>query len=350
MGLRLKKFILLCAGIAILLIVSIGVFRTFDLRRDRQDDLKKEEVKVSDEDPNDKAKVDQEFASRVSDKNKNASSLNEEDSIGDESNELSELKGKNEVDLSSGSCDDLTDKDEQESVSEKENNTSTESEKDIESGGGSDFELSDNSGGNDEQEVNTENDDPKESDAERNIGPEGEDIKNEEHEEASKSEKEIDGETSPEQDFEAEERKARLETTNPLLYVEDVTTTSDSEKILVSLKIKNNPGVLGMLVSVYFDEKAVCLSKVKNGDAVDGVLSLTAAKVLKSGCNFVWDGQSLGENDISDGALMEMEFNLVPGVPTGKYPIKIICESDDAVDADLQPINFEIVDGFIKIK
>ena len=105
-----------------------------------------------------------------------------------------------------------------------------------------------------------------------------------------------------------------------------------------------------MTVSIYYDENSLSLKNVKNGDAVDNILTLTAGNVLKSGCNFVWDGQELTKNDIKDGSLLEMDFSLVPGASKGKHPIKVICEPDDAVDGNLEPIKFEIVDGQITIK
>lgn len=209
-------------------------------------------------------------------------------------------------------------------------------------------------GNEDEKTENNEVVEDESSDREQSGDSKEEDDKKDNSSEKSDSktelEKDTKQETESEHDLEDEEREKRLATTNPLIYADSVKTTSDSGNISINLKIKNNPGVLGMTVSIYYDENSLSLKNVKNGDAVDNILTLTAGNVLKSGCNFVWDGQELTKNDIKDGSLLEMDFSLVPGASKGKHPIKVICEPDDAVDGNLEPIKFEIVDGQITIK
>lgn len=151
-------------------------------------------------------------------------------------------------------------------------------------------------------------------------------------------------------DEEEEKRKKELETENPLIYVDEVSAKTGTQNIKVNVNVKNNPGILGMILTVYFDESAMQLKQVANGSAVSNVLDLTEANVLKSGCNFVWDGQEIGESEIKDGSVLELEFETDKNIAQGKYPIKIVCEKDDVIDSNLTPVELSIVNGSIKIE
>ena len=87
-----------------------------------------------------------------------------------------------------------------------------------------------------------------------------------------------------------------------------------------------------------------------NGDAVSKVLTLTKAKTLHSGCNFVWDGIEIGAADIKDGTVLELQFQVSDSAAAGKYPITIRYNSDDIVDNDLRSLSPQIQNGYISIK
>lgn len=161
----------------------------------------------------------------------------------------------------------------------------------------------------------------------------------------------IDDESGENQvDKDAELKKEKLETDTPLIYVEDVKAKPGEEKVKVCVNVKNNPGILGMTLSVYYDENAVSLKQVANGVALSDVLTLTEANKLKSGCNFVWDGQAIEQQDIMDGSIIELEFDVGKQTSAGKYQITVIYDNGDVIDRDLKPIEIAVVNGSIEVK
>lgn len=146
------------------------------------------------------------------------------------------------------------------------------------------------------------------------------------------------------------EKKRKLDTTEPIVYIEDVKAKSGDSGVKANIMVKNNPGILGMTITVYFDSDAVTLKQVKNGDAFDDVLTLTESNTLRSGCNFVWDGQTLQKEEIKDGTILELEFDIDKKTLSGTYPITVICEKEDVINVDLKTIELSVVNGSIKVE
>ena len=134
------------------------------------------------------------------------------------------------------------------------------------------------------------------------------------------------------------------------LSVNKASASAGDKNVTVRILVKNNPGILGMRLSVSYDESVLTLTDASNGDAVSSVLTLTKARTLHSGCNFVWDGIEIGAADIKDGAVLELQFQVSDSAAAGKYPITIRYNSDDIVDNDLQSLSPQIQNGYISIK
>ena len=137
-------------------------------------------------------------------------------------------------------------------------------------------------------------------------------------------------------------------TVTPTLQVEEIKAKRGSVA-KVKINIKNNPGILGMKFSVYFDEEALSINKVDNGVAFKDILTFTKSKYLVSGSNYIWDGMDIQNSDIKDGTVLEIEFMINKDTPAGKYPITIVCGKSDAVDNDLNLIEFVIIDNYIEV-
>ncbi len=141
------------------------------------------------------------------------------------------------------------------------------------------------------------------------------------------------------------------EKSNPTIMVDTVVVTKNelSESVTVKIKMINNPGILGTILTVYYDQAVLTLEHANNGEAVSKILSFTPSKELKSGCNFVWDGQEIKDEDVRDGTLLELVFKINEGAKPGNYPISIVCDKNDAVDRELNAIDFSIENGSVVI-
>lgn len=136
----------------------------------------------------------------------------------------------------------------------------------------------------------------------------------------------------------------------PVLYVSDVEAKAGDKGVKVAVKVTRSPGILGMSFAVHFDESVMTLTGAENGDALKDVLELTKGKVLEDGCKFAWDGLELSEDQIKNGDILVLTFDIAEKAKTGSYPITIACDEGDIVNGKLIPIDFKIVDGKVTVK
>lgn len=143
---------------------------------------------------------------------------------------------------------------------------------------------------------------------------------------------------------------SELESNNdyPLISINDVSAKAGDE-IQVSITLKNNPGILGMVLAIYYDETNLTLQSVENGEAFKDVLDLTTSQTLASGSRFLWDGIDISENDIKDGTALIMNFKINSGAQAGKYPITLKYSDGDIVDKNLISVSPQIENGYITI-
>ena len=134
------------------------------------------------------------------------------------------------------------------------------------------------------------------------------------------------------------------------IIVDGVTAAPGDKEVVVPVLIENNPGVLGMMLSISYDETVMSMTSVENGEAVSEVLTLTQSNSLDTGCVFVWDGLEISDEEIKNGAILLMKFNIDNNAPDGNYQIVIVCDEGDIIDNDLYTLSPTIVNGSITIK
>lgn len=133
-----------------------------------------------------------------------------------------------------------------------------------------------------------------------------------------------------------------------VITLNSVSVAPDNDaQILV--KVENNPGILGMTLTLHYDEANISLESVEDGEAFRDILNLTTSKPLKSGTRFAWDGLELAPGDIKDGTFLYMNFRVLDNAKTGKYPITLTYTEEDIVDNNLKSISLPIVNGYITV-
>lgn len=131
----------------------------------------------------------------------------------------------------------------------------------------------------------------------------------------------------------------------------ETVSASHGETVSVDLKLQQNPGILGMMLSLEYDERAMKLVDAANGEAVSDVLSLTTSKELKSGTIFLWDGLDVQADQIKDGTFLTLTFEIFDDAVTGnKYPLTLTYDDGNIIDANLNEVELQIEQGYIEIK
>ncbi len=133
----------------------------------------------------------------------------------------------------------------------------------------------------------------------------------------------------------------------PIISIDNV-TAKPGDSIEVAVNIKNNPGILGMILSVYFNEESLSLEGIRNGTALS-VLDFISSKTTESGVRLIWDGVEIGPDDIKDGTIFLMDFKIKDGAGEGKYPITLKYTDGDILDNNLKTITPSVEDGYVTI-
>lgn len=154
---------------------------------------------------------------------------------------------------------------------------------------------------------------------------------------------------SPDEDDSREDEQEPPQADGFALTVIGAGAEAGDDEVTVHIAVRNNPGILGMRLIISYDDSSLTMTGASNGDALDGVLTLTPGKTLKSGCAFLWDGLELSDDDIRDGSVLALRFSVSSSAEAGKYPIAISFRSGDIIGNDLEAINPEIENGYISV-
>lgn len=137
---------------------------------------------------------------------------------------------------------------------------------------------------------------------------------------------------------------------SPVLISAKVEVKPGEKGVKIPVKIEKNPGILGMEITVSYDEKAMKLVEASNGRVFKGVLSFTKGKLLQSGCKFVWDGQEIQKEQVKDGEILVLYFDIPETAPKGTYLIDITYEDGNIVDNTLSPVAVNAKGGEVIIQ
>lgn len=114
----------------------------------------------------------------------------------------------------------------------------------------------------------------------------------------------------------------------------------------VNISVANNPGIMGMVLKVDYDE-ALTLTGAEAGEAFEKLV-LTKPGKFVPGCRFAWDGQELSAGDIKDGTILSLTFTLPDNAENGAaYPISVSCIGP--IDSDLNPVDVTVTNGQISV-
>ncbi len=144
----------------------------------------------------------------------------------------------------------------------------------------------------------------------------------------------------------ADEESSIIEDDLPTIIVDDV-SGKPGDKVQIAVKIKNNPGILGMILTAYYDESKCSLLSVENGEALKDILDFTPSKELCNGAKFVWDGTEITDDDKKDGEILLMNFKILDA--EGSIPITLKYFDGDIVDNNLLNLYPQIKNGNITI-
>ena len=139
------------------------------------------------------------------------------------------------------------------------------------------------------------------------------------------------------------------EDTAPTITVSSVSAKRGASGVEVQVFIQNNPGILGMTLTLTFDSEALTLKGATNGEAVKDVLTMTKPGKLISPCNFVWDGQEISAEEVKDGVILTLKFDVSSTASGGLHPVSLSYQSGNIVDGEFRSVEVNMVNGDISV-
>lgn len=138
------------------------------------------------------------------------------------------------------------------------------------------------------------------------------------------------------------------DTTEPTITVDTITATPAST-VTVKLTVTNNPGILGMTLKLTYDDSIATLTNIESGDAMSA-LTFTKPRDLSSGCRLPFDALDLADEDIKDGTVAILTFDIsASATSSDTVNINLSYDSGAIIDRDLNPLNVAIAPGKIQI-
>ncbi len=137
------------------------------------------------------------------------------------------------------------------------------------------------------------------------------------------------------------------ESNTPIISVEQKKLMV-GEEIKVDVQIKNNFGILGALLEISYDDR-LSLINATNGN-VFSYLTMTKPGRYESPCRFSWDGQECTEDDIKDGTILTLTFEVIEEVAYGDLlEINVNVPDGGIYDAALKPLEVMTQNGSVSI-
>ncbi len=132
---------------------------------------------------------------------------------------------------------------------------------------------------------------------------------------------------------------------NPTITATSTEVSPGDKQVTVTLSLRDNPGIVGLFMTVQYSSDMFTLTDARSGEALDALM-FTAPSALGSGCTFMWDGVEIQDKDIKDGEILVLTFDVADNAPTGEYSILF---NISAFDNDLNRVNLRVVGGKVTI-
>ena len=131
-------------------------------------------------------------------------------------------------------------------------------------------------------------------------------------------------------------------------FVVETVSAAPGTSVDVDICIENNPGILGATLKVTYDSN-LTLTDATAGEAF-AALDMTKPGQYVSGCNFVWDAQDISPEEILDGVILTLTFEVSEDAAVNQiFEVAVSADADDIFDTDFNDILFEVTAGGVLV-
>ena len=121
-------------------------------------------------------------------------------------------------------------------------------------------------------------------------------------------------------------------------------TTMAGNTVTVDVSLRNNPGIISMMLHLSYDD-ALTLVSIGDTGLMPGRVHGNVTDTL------FWDSGTSTENLTVNGVIATLTFKVDENAEPGEYGIRFTYNNDesDIINADFEPVDFAVVNGKIKV-
>ncbi len=136
--------------------------------------------------------------------------------------------------------------------------------------------------------------------------------------------------------------------TQTAIVAKDVVVLPGSE-VTVNITVSNNPGIVGCEFTLKWDER-LTLKKVESGEAF-AALTFTppASTTGKTEAIFIWDSMSIDADDIKDGVILSLTFEVDVAVNDAVLPVTLSYTYGNIQDMNDNPVAVNFTNGSVTV-
>lgn len=126
----------------------------------------------------------------------------------------------------------------------------------------------------------------------------------------------------------------------------NVKTTAGREA-RVTLELKNNSGIVSLVVSVGYDKSVMTLTGVEDGGIIcnpNNAPTLTANPY-----KLAWEDDTAEENYSGNGQLTTLVFKIADDAPEGEYVVSLSFKDGDAYDVAMNDVFVSVINGSVTV-
>ena len=134
------------------------------------------------------------------------------------------------------------------------------------------------------------------------------------------------------------------------IQAKSVTVDKGTGEVSMDIMVYNNPGIMTATITVEVDDAVIGFKRASKTEYPSLFLTAPGSKQTSSPYNFLLDGMELTDEDKVDGTLFTVTFKIKDLSATGKYEVKLSYYDGDITDENYEPLDVNMVNGYITIK
>jgi len=134
------------------------------------------------------------------------------------------------------------------------------------------------------------------------------------------------------------------------IQAKTVTVDKGTGEVSMDIMVYNNPGIMTATITVEVDDTVIGFKRASKTEYPSLFLTAPGSKQTSSPYNFLLDGMELTDEDKVDGTLFTVTFKIKDLSATGKYEVKLSYYDGDITDENYEPLDVNMVNGYITIK